>query len=60
MANNAETDSRLSEEFRHIMEVDLDKLENPVLARLIREVRLEADTATSSYSRFHNRHNRSR
>ena len=33
---------------------------NPVLARLIEEVRVERSEGPNVYNRFHNRHNRSR
>lgn len=43
-----------------LLEVDLRKVPSPVLARLIEEVRNEESNAIDAYSRFHNRHNRSR
>jgi hypothetical protein len=43
-----------------LMEIDLSKLSSPVLARLIEEVRNEEASVPDAYSRFHNRHNRSR
>ena len=48
-----------------VMEVDITKIGSPALARLIEEVRNDVDEftrgveTTSSYVRFHNRHNRS-
>lgn len=48
----AETDLR---------EIDVSKLSSPVLARLIEEVRNEEEASVpNAYSRYHNRHNRSR
>jgi hypothetical protein len=47
----AETDLR---------EIDISKLSSPVLARLIEEVRNEEASVPNAYSRYHNRHNRSR
>jgi hypothetical protein len=47
----AETDLR---------EIDVSKLSSPVLARLIEEVRNEEASVPNAYSRYHNRHNRSR
>lgn len=41
-------------------EIDLSKIPSPVLARLIEEVRNEETSPIDAYSRFHNRHNRSR
>lgn len=41
-------------------EIDLSKIPSPVLARLIEEVRNEETSRIDAYSRFHNRHNRSR
>jgi hypothetical protein len=43
-----------------LREIDVSKLPSPVLARLIEEVRNEEDSNIDAYSRFHNRHNRSR
>lgn len=43
-----------------LREVDVSKLSSPVLARLIEEVRNEEASVPNAYSRFHNRHNRSR
>ena len=43
-----------------LREVDISKLPSPVLARLIEEVRNEEPSGIDAYSRFHNRHNRSR
>ncbi len=38
--------------------LDAEKPENPVLARLIEEVRNEGAKGQTSYDRVHNRHNR--
>jgi hypothetical protein len=43
-----------------LLEIDVNKLPSPVLARLIEEVRNEEPSGIDAYSRFHNRHNRSR
>jgi hypothetical protein len=43
-----------------LLEIDLSKIPSPVLARLIDEVRNEEVNSIDAYSRFHNRHNRSR
>lgn len=43
-----------------LLEIDLSTIPSPVLARLIEEVRNEETSAIDAYSRFHNRHNRSR
>ena len=44
-----------------LREIDITKLPSPVLARLIEEVRNEEEgSVPTAYSRFHNRHNRSR
>lgn len=43
-----------------LCEIDVSKLSSPVLARLIEEVRNEEPSGIDAYSRFHNRHNRSR
>ena len=43
-----------------LLEIDLSKVPSPVLARLIEEVRNEESSPIDAYSRFHNRHNRSR
>ncbi len=37
---------------------DSEEIVNPVLARLIEEVRNEGDKGQKSYDRVHNRHNR--
>lgn len=44
----------------NLMEVDLDKIPSAVLRRLIEEVRNGDDDDRQKYSRWHNRHNRSR
>lgn len=43
-----------------LLEIDITKLPSPVLARLIEEVRNDESSSIDAYSRFHNRHNRSR
>jgi hypothetical protein len=43
-----------------LREIDVSKLSSPALARLIEEVRNEEPSGIDAYSRFHNRHNRSR
>jgi hypothetical protein len=43
-----------------LREIDVSKLPSPVLARLIEEVRNGEASNLNAYSRFHNRHNRSR
>jgi len=43
-----------------LLEIDLSKIPSPVLARLIEEVRNEETSTIDAYSRYHNRHNRSR
>lgn len=43
-----------------LLEIDLSKIPSPVLARLIEEVRNQETAPIDAYSRFHNRHNRSR
>jgi hypothetical protein len=43
-----------------IMEVEVEQLPSPVLRRLIEEVRHDIIEDISPYSRWHNRHNRSR
>lgn len=43
-----------------LREVDVSQIPSPTLARLIEEVRNEEALDISAYSRFHNRHNRSR
>lgn len=43
-----------------LLEIDITKLPSPVLARLIEEVRNDEVAVPDAYSRYHNRHNRSR
>ncbi len=38
--------------------LDVEETVNPVLARLIEEVRIEGTKGKTSYDRVHNRHNR--
>lgn len=40
--------------------VDIKKMPNPVLQRLLDEVRFETSNNISAYNRTHNRHNRGR
>ncbi|MEK6334273.1 MAG: YhhA family cyclophane-containing RiPP [Acidobacteriota bacterium] len=54
---SAEAPQQVSNDLR---EIDVNKLPSPVLARLIEEVRNEEPSGIDAYSRFHNRHNRSR
>lgn len=42
------------------VELELDKISSPALARLIEEVRNEEELSAHAYNRMHNRHNRSR
>lgn len=42
------------------MEIDLEKVSSATLRRLIEEVRNDIQEDISPYSRWHNRHNRSR
>jgi len=42
------------------LEVDLTKVDSPTMRRLIEEVRNDQAADISAYSRWHNRHNRSR
>lgn len=48
------------QEVSDLLEIDVSKLPSPALARLIEEVRNEEPSGIDAYSRFHNRHNRSR
>ena len=41
-------------------EVDVNDISNPVLKRLIEEVRYESQNKLGMYNRTHNRHNRGR
>jgi hypothetical protein len=59
-----ETTATLTEapkkDFQQLLNVDFKKIDNPLLAKLIEEVRHEeALVEVSLYNRFHNRHNRS-
>lgn len=58
--SNVETVEQPREVSADLLEVDVSKLTSPVLARLIEEVRNEKPSGIDAYSRFHNRHNRSR
>lgn len=47
-------------DFQKLLNVDLKKLDNPLLAKLVEEVRNEESIIDPTYyNRFHNRHNRS-
>jgi hypothetical protein len=47
-------------DFQKLLNVDLKKLDNPLLAKLVEEVRNEESIIDQTYyNRFHNRHNRS-
>ena len=47
-------------DFQKLLNVDLKKLDHPLLAKLVEEVRIEEDRINmNDYNRFHNRHNRS-
>lgn len=43
-----------------VMSIDVSKIQNSVLQRLIQEVKVESRNNISAYNRLHNRHNRSR
>jgi hypothetical protein len=43
-----------------LLEIDINKLPSPILAQLVEEVRNDESLVPDAYSRFHNRHNRSR
>lgn len=43
-----------------LSEIDVSEISNPVLARLIEEVRNEESSVPHAYNRTHNRHNRGR
>jgi hypothetical protein len=45
-------------DFSTLREATPDQIPNAVLARLIEEVKNEEILTTTSYNRFHNRHNR--
>lgn len=52
--------SEAPQQVSDLLEIDISKLPSPALARLIEEVRNEEPSGIDAYSRFHNRHNRSR
>ena len=52
--------SEAPQQVADLLEIDVSKLPSPALARLIEEVRNEEPSGIDAYSRFHNRHNRSR
>src|SRR5437870_4213181 len=58
--NTVETTEEQEQVITDLREIDVSKLPSPVLARLIEEVRNEETSTPNAYSRFHNRHNRSR
>ena len=58
--NTVQTSEAPQQASADLREVDVSKLPSPVLARLIEEVRNEEASNIDAYSRFHNRHNRSR
>ena len=58
--NSVETVEAPREVSADLLEIDVSKLPSPVLARLIEEVRNEEPAGIDAYSRYHNRHNRSR
>lgn len=58
--NTLETTEERQQTTTDLREIDVSKLPSPVLARLIEEVRNEEPSGIDAYSRFHNRHNRSR
>ncbi len=41
-----------------LIEISIDKIESPVLLRLIDEVKNDSESTVYSYDRVHNRHNR--
>lgn len=48
-----------SNEFQELLDVDISRIDNSVVSRLIEEVRNENEPERPSfYNRFHNRHNR--
>jgi hypothetical protein len=58
--NTVQTAEEPREISTDLLEIDVSKLPSPALARLIEEVRNEEPAGIDAYSRFHNRHNRSR
>lgn len=56
----SETSEEKESSTEKLLEIDLSKIPSPTLARLIEEVRNEETSPIDAYSRFHNRHNRSR
>lgn len=58
--NTVQTAEAPQEVSADLLEIDVSKLPSPALARLIEEVRNEEPSGIDAYSRFHNRHNRSR
>ena len=55
---NSTEQSNANPEKRESEVPDAEETENPVLARLIEEVRNEGAKGGSAYDRVHNRHNR--
>lgn len=58
--NTVQTAEAPQEISADLLEIDISKIPSPALARLIEEVRNEEPSGIDAYSRFHNRHNRSR
>jgi hypothetical protein len=58
--NVSESVERKADQFKTIREAASSEIPSEVLARLVEEVRTEEFENISAYSRFHNRHNRSR
>jgi hypothetical protein len=58
--NTVQSAEAAQQDSTDLREIDVSKLPSPVLARLIEEVRNEEPSGIDAYSRFHNRHNRSR
>lgn len=48
------------EEVPDVLSIDVDKIDNAVLRRLITEVKSDKLKNVDAYNRCHNRHNRSR
>ena len=57
--NNQVTDSRPSANSDDLV-IDVREISNPVLKRLVEEVRQEKTNSLTNYNRTHNRHNRGR
>ena len=60
MNENATLPQNTNNDFQKLLSIDLNKLDNPLLSKLVEEVRNEESAIKShDYNRFHNRHNRS-